>query len=475
MALTRSPATTAATGNRPFAATERNDPRPFNSMKLLTKNTILGTSLVALAILNFSVLDQIGVGLVSSVNDNFEDLGADWIALQTADAGIDSEAVAASLQNVAGSKQIMTSTSWSQISRSPTGISGVEWLIPGPGYGLDQEPYLFVFQEDEATGAAFYRDQIQWEAGALPGATGFAASSDYVRDNARVLGETVSFSIGGNPFNGDSATPLNLTLEGVYQRAYADASGNAFDILIVSNGGDAADTIQTQPNLRQTILAQATLASILQASDALVDGVEKQGFTVGTENFQIGGRTFGGRQGGGPGGGGGFGGPGAQGGQGGQQTAPSDFALYANGEVLADALDAAERAGTWFRMLTASAVVMALVGIGFVTAAMERKVRRDVGIRQAVGYPVQRIWMHWAFVATTMGVAGGAIGVVAVYVLSATGLAETLLGIPITFRISIGAILAPVASVAVFALATLPTYAKVLRSAPSENLRVLSE
>ncbi len=458
-------------------------------MRVLTSSTILGTSLVALAILNFSVLDQIGVGLVEGVDAKFSELGAEWMGLQLVSTQIDPQELASGLASIPGVKQTLAYWTTTQAAPSTTGQPSMhQWVMTGDDYDLHRHPYLFVFQEDSETQAKFYRDGITWLDGTPPEAGEVAVSADYADENGYRVGDPIiqSFGAFGGPFGQQTGWNATFAISGIYDRAYTDATSNPADVIFVGPDEQMKNALRAGfrgGQSRNITVVQATITNILDVSDRVVDYAESQGFNVSTEQFQIGGRTFGGRQGGGgppPGGLGGGGqlqGPGgAVPGQGpGTAFSPPDMVLFANGEVLASALDAAENAGLWFRFLTSSAVLMAILGIAFVTAAMEKKVRRDVGIRQAVGYPVKRIYMHWAFVATTMGLVGAAVGIGLVYAISSLGLASPILGMDIGFRPSVGLLVAPLASVLIYALATLPTYHRVLRASPVENLRALLE
>ncbi|HUR24926.1 MAG TPA: ABC transporter permease [Candidatus Thermoplasmatota archaeon] len=459
-------------------------------MQLLTKSTVLGTTLVALAILNFSVLDQVGVGLVASVNDKFTDLGADWIGLQAVNSTIDPEELAADVASIDGVQQTMTSWASTSIAFGQANADQSEWLVPGPDYDLEAMPYLFVYQEDSDTQAVFYRDTITWVSGEAPEAGEAAVSTTYAEENGLQGGSSLYHAFDVSPFDADGRFNQTFTVSGVYERAYSDPEGNPPEVVILGYDQDLVAQFTSTDRFgmyRHSVLVQGTLSNILSISDHVIDEAEAQGYEVSTDQFRAGGRAIGGRQG--FPGGGGFGGQAPPGGrlqaqgpgglpQGGPGGFPGgagftvpDIVVLANGDVLSSALNAADRAGTWFRLLTTSAVAMALLGIGFVTAAMERKVRRDVGIRQAVGFPIRRIWIHWATTATAMGLVGAVIGIGLVYALAASGTSNLLLGLDLTFRSSLGALVTPIASVLAYALATLPTYLRVLRSTPAENLQ----
>ncbi len=451
-------------------------------MQVLTKSTVLGTALVALAILNFSVLDQVGVGLVASVNDKFIELGADWIGLQALNSTIDPDELASQFSSIDGVQATMTSWASTSIAfGAQTNADQSEWLVPGPGYDLATTPYLFVYQEDSDTEAVFYRDTITWVSGSAPQAGEAAVSTTYAEDNGLQVGSSLYHAFDVTPFDADGRFNKTFTVAGVYDRAYSDPEGNPPEVVILGYDPSIVDLFTSTSRFgvyRHSVLVQGTMSNILTVSDRVIDAAEDQGYEVSTEQFRAGGRAIGGR----PGfpGGGGFGGQGGPGGlqaQGpggggfpGGGTTP-DLIVLANGDVLSSALEAADRAGTWFRLLTTSAVAMALLGIGFVTAAMERKIRRDVGVRQAVGFPIRRIWIHWATTATAMGLVGAIIGIGLVYALATSGTSNVLLGLDLTFRSSLGALVTPIASVLAFGLATLPTYLRVLRSTPAENLR----
>lgn len=462
-------------------------------MPLLTKSTVLGTALVALAILNFSVLDQVGVGLVASVNDKFADLGADWIGLQAINSTIDPAELAAQVKSIDGVQTTMTSWASTSISfGAQANTDQAEWLVPGQDYDLAMTPYLFVYQPDSDTQAVFYRDTITWVSGAAPRDGEAAVSTTYAEDHGIQVGSSLHHAFDVSPFDVDGRFNQTFTVSGIYERAYTDPEGNPPEVVILGYNASLVDQFTSTDRFgmyRHSVLVQGMVSNILSVSDHVIDAAEEQGYEVSTDQFRAGGRAIGGRPGfpgggGGPGGQSGPGGrlqgqgpggpglpPGGNGGfpGGGGFTTP-DLVVLANGDVLASALVAADRAGTWFRLLTTSAVAMALLGIGFVTAAMERKVRRDVGIRQAVGFPNRRIWIHWATMAAAMGLVGSTLGIGLVYALAVSGTSNLLLGLDLTFRNSLGVLITPVASVLAYGLATLPTYLRVLRSTPAQNL-----
>src|SRR5688500_13313155 len=189
-------------------------------MRIITKATGLGTALVALAILNFSVLDQVGVGLVASVNDKFTALGADWISLQALNSSINPTELAADLQGVEGVEATMTSWAATGIAFGPqAGQDQAEWMIPGPDYDLEASPHLFVYQEESDTEAVFYRDTITWLEGGVPESGEIAVSTTYAEDNGLEIGSALYHAFDVSPFDPDGRFNATFTVAGIYDRA----------------------------------------------------------------------------------------------------------------------------------------------------------------------------------------------------------------------------------------------------------------
>jgi hypothetical protein len=464
-------------------------------MRRRARSLVLPVSLIAVAILNLGVLDLIGRDLVADVFEKYDELGSSWIGVEHASrAGAKPKANATSLESdlspLDGVRDTRSYWTIQNVVSGPrqSGPGGSmtfrfetqEVRILPEGEDALEDGSLFLLVRNEQEDTKFSRVPATLVQGRAPKAPGeILAEYDYALDNGLSLGSFVNMTFDPAPGFGEArkVSTANFTIVGFFDRGKSETFADETPIFLAAYDPRLVAQIergQILTETKQIVLVESTLPKLAATVGRIRSALEAKGLTVATSDA-VGGVIIAL-----PGGSGtieersvegsgtwNVGGPGF--------GAPDDVMLHANDEILGQALGAATKAGWWFRFLTVSAILLAMLGIGFVTASRERQIRREAALRQALGFSAVRLWSQWARASLALGLVGAATGLALVWILARTGLARPLLGVSIGSTLGPLVVTVPIVAVVACAIATLPTFRRVLRSTPADNLRLSRE
>lgn len=410
------------------------------------RTALLGVAIIALAVTNFALMEGMGLRFTEDVYEKYEELGSNWILVEHSiqlytqpdqPVSFNPITLAESLRSDSLVREALPSWQGTHVNVGES-AQNLRLHLLGPRYNLTEYPATFLAFEGEQADTTFLKNDLRLVNGSFPRAPGeIAIERVLALQHGIAPGELI-------PLRQNSQSRSfylgNYTVTGVVTRERIGSVAEATPIILAAYTSDLAEQFQEKKMIggfpSAFVLVEADLREILPAVASVQESLETQGYSLEDAG-----------------------------------DPRSRVEVRTNGELLSDALEAADRSRDWVRVLTGSALALTVVGLGFVTAAAARHERRRMGVLQALGFPGYRLHVRWGFRALLFGGLGGGLGATTAVVFSRTSVTSWWLGIRPVMEASSILALGSLLGVLVYAGSSLLPHLSIIRASAAENLR----